>query len=804
MILNAMNHTGSGYTGCAPNTYVQLQAGTFTLSTGIYLVGVNGTELRGMGADQTHLVFTGNSTCQGGNGSCMIGFDSSDNTDPTSPGPSTIVNWTGGYAKGSTVLSVSNLQNITANVSEAVMDQCDTGYSGAPCTGTAIENNQLYDCGDEYELSPTRGCSVNGPDAGLARPHRFELEAYMVTACSPACGTNSAGTITIDTPLVNPDWGSRTPQVWFFTPLQFVGIRDLSADDSAVQSNIGGVSFKNCAYCWARGIAVLHAYNIGIYLTQTIHSDVTSNYVYDAGQHLTYDDPTGIKYNWSSNIVANNIIQAVRPALMCEGPCAGNVVIANETANNYTGDDFLFGGEWDGHSNGAAFDLIEHNVTDQLTEDLIHGGHWMQTNYRNLATGWEPCGNGQCGSFTAKDVSLAAVSTQSYNRYINYEGNILGTTGLAGNSYQISSATCSGSYLQSAPVIWILNCGNGGVNPPNPNIPGDTLGLGTVLRYWNWDSVNGSTQCNNSEVPTGAPVYPNSVPSPGCGGSYPASFYYSSRPSWWPSTISFPAMGPDVTGGNLGQCLGTPNAVGQYALVPATSSSQCAGRGWAAAWSGHANAIPALACALSLGMAPDGSGSAINFSEKTCYPSGSPTAATPTFSPTGGTPPQTVTISDTTPSSTIYYTTDGSTPTTSSNVYVTPFSVTVNPTIVKAIAIASGYAQSAVASATYSGSPTAATPVFLNPNGGNCTSGSPITVTTSSPSCNPYVYWSSTNPPTTSSNNTTNLSCLATVTIYAAVLGCPGYADSAVQSASFTLVGAPAPPTGVGVFVIGP
>jgi hypothetical protein len=77
-------------------------------------------------------------------------------------------------------------------------------------------------------------------------------------------------------------------------------------------------------------------------------------------------------------------------------------------------------------------------------------------------------------------------------------------------------------------------------------------------------------------------------------------------------------------------------------------------------------------------------------------------AATPTFSPAGGTysTAQSVTISDSTSGSTIYYTTDGSTPTTSSSVYSAPISVSVSKTL-KAIATASGYSQSAVGSATY-------------------------------------------------------------------------------------------------------
>jgi len=91
---------------------------------------------------------------------------------------------------------------------------------------------------------------------------------------------------------------------------------------------------------------------------------------------------------------------------------------------------------------------------------------------------------------------------------------------------------------------------------------------------------------------------------------------------------------------------------------------------------------------------------------KACYyqlTSGSPgAAATPTFSPAGGTysAAQTVTISSATAGAVIRYTTDGSTPTSSSAVYSTPFSISSTQTV-KAIATKSGYADSPVASASY-------------------------------------------------------------------------------------------------------
>lgn len=78
------------------------------------------------------------------------------------------------------------------------------------------------------------------------------------------------------------------------------------------------------------------------------------------------------------------------------------------------------------------------------------------------------------------------------------------------------------------------------------------------------------------------------------------------------------------------------------------------------------------------------------------------TVATPTFSPVPGTytAAQSVSISDATSGAIIYYTTDGTTPTTSSPVYSSAVAVSTNETI-QAIAVLTGETNSAVAAGAY-------------------------------------------------------------------------------------------------------
>ena len=165
-------------------------------------------------------------------------------------------------------------------------------------------------------------------------------------------------------------------------------------------------------------------------------------------------------------------------------------------------------------------------------------------------------------------------------------------------------------------------------------------------------------------------------------------------------------------------------------------------------------------------------------------------AATPTFSPAAGSYSSstvTVSLADATPGATIYYTTNGATPSTSSSKYSSPLTLSANTTI-QAIAAASGYTNSAVASATYG--VTAPSPTF-SVAAGNYTSTQTVSLSDTIPGASIYYTTNGSTPTTGSSLYSTPISVSATTTIQAIAVA-SGYNNSAVASATYTIT-APSP-----------
>lgn len=143
------------------------------------------------------------------------------------------------------------------------------------------------------------------------------------------------------------------------------------------------------------------------------------------------------------------------------------------------------------------------------------------------------------------------------------------------------------------------------------------------------------------------------------------------------------------------------------------------------------------------------------------------TAAAPVISPNGGTfaGSQTVTISSTTASSSIYYTLDGSTPTSASTLYSGPITVTTNTTL-NAIASAPNYLQSPVSTATFTFSDQTPTVAFT-PKPDTYPSAQSVTLSDADP--NAKIFYTTDGSPVTggSTQYTGPITVSATTTITA-------------------------------------
>ena len=166
-----------------------------------------------------------------------------------------------------------------------------------------------------------------------------------------------------------------------------------------------------------------------------------------------------------------------------------------------------------------------------------------------------------------------------------------------------------------------------------------------------------------------------------------------------------------------------------------------------------------------------------------------PITAPVALSPAPGTftTTQAVTLSDSTAGARIYYTTNGTTPTTSSTVYSAPLQVSATTTI-NAIAAAPGYSTSVLASGTYKINPTPGitAPVALSPAPGTFTTPQAITLSDSTAGARIYYTTNGTTPTTSSAIYSTPLQVSATTTINA-IAAAPGHSNSVLTSGTYKI-----------------
>jgi len=241
-----------------------------------------------------------------------------------------------------------------------------------------------------------------------------------------------------------------------------------------------------------------------------------------------------------------------------------------------------------------------------------------------------------------------------------------------------------------------------------------------------------------------------------------------------------PRRGP-TTGGTAVTITGTNFAAGAVVMFGGTAATSVAlvNSTTITAVTPAGSAGAATVTVINPGSQSGSLGSAFTYTASAVLPA-------PVFSVAAGTyvTPQTVIISDSTPGATIYYTTDGTTPTTSSTNYTGAITVSVTQTI-EAIAVETGFTNSAVASAAYTISTVLPTPTF-SPAGGRYTAAQTVTISDATAGTTIYYTTNGTMPTTSSAAYSGPITVNSSETVEAIAVK-TSFTNSMVGTAAYTI-----------------
>lgn len=547
---------------CASGQVVLLNSGTFVLK-GSLVVPSNVT-LRGAGANQTIL------SSQGKGGSAAISLGA---TPMNAPTISNDVSITGGTGAGSTSITVSSAKNIAVGSYLQITELNDpsfvtiNGDFGA-CT--------WCDGGTGYNGTRARGqisevTSVSGNTIGI-NPGLYLGYTH--------------------TPLATP----------FAAVAKYAGVENLQI--YANNTGAGATFYMGmCAYCWINGVEDNYTDGDHVDVEFSYHGEIVNSYFSNAYLHTpgTYDSCVSVRNKTTGLLMQNNILERLHVSIMIEWGAAGNVFAYNYMQGNFDQSSYNFMiSDVDGHGAHPQMNLFEGNISAGVNMDSGWGSNSHQTFFRN----WEKGTTKICSPLSGRGTVNCNSNFPASGYYLFQENNAF----LYG--YESSSINMVGDIAGSSQMAGLLMNGNGSTMPqvdtvvavcgPSPCGAG-SKNYGAQATGWAWGygtSSDGGGGSYDSVTPYNSRFFhgeyseitTNTTWASSTTHTLPASFYMTSQPSWWPTSVPFPAIGPDVTGG-IG-----PN--------------------------GHAYAIPAEVCYESTMGGSDTRNSPLTFNAGTCYPSG--------------------------------------------------------------------------------------------------------------------------------------------------------------------------------------
>ena len=591
----------------ATHNVVNIPAGTYYFTSVTF--GSQGHQvLRGAGPNLTTIIPTAGVGCAGGitNGLCLIDANDTSSGNPdVLPGGKQACSWTAGYAQGTTTITLSNCGGAPPTNGVVILDQAN---DISDTNGVFVCDTNIANCG----IEGTTGGNNNG--RSIAGVTHSQQQVTQITGVTSLGAGSYSVTVSPGVYFTNVR-ASQSPGAWWFDVVQNDGVENLTIDGSTMGSghptDFGNIGMYQCYECWVKNVRSENAGRYHVEPFMSFRDVIRDSYFYGAlgGASQSY----GIEFETASGVlVENNILQQTTAPIMV-GAGTGNVIAYNLSLDNYyTGGSGQFAqSSYFSHNAGNEMSLYEGNDMFGIWGDDSWGSSAQDTIFRNQLLGW----------YSGKTESTLPVAVRSRVRAINVVGNVLGQPGYH-NQYQAYATSTSGGVGGNTEATSIYSLGwvtqDGACSGGALNNSCDPSVLATLMRWGNYDTVTMGVKWDAAEASPGAVPYVNanftssyfaSLPQ-----TLPASLYYPSKPSWWPAAKAWPAIGPDVSSGNLGTCSGT------YAGAQATASSQCSGGSWSSAWGAHATSIPAHDCYLNVMQGPpDGTGSVLSFDASACY-----------------------------------------------------------------------------------------------------------------------------------------------------------------------------------------
>jgi len=391
------------------------------------------------------------------------------------------------------------------------------------------------------------------------------------------------GTVTVRNPLFW-DFSAGSPKIRFtFTGTKRSGVEDLKLDHTGT-SGCSNFDLQYCDSCWIKGVESTMAAGYHFTILGTVNGEFRDSYVHEAqtfGNNNAglafYGNPLyGSNSNWK---VENNIFDKLFPALELQN-CSSGFALGYNFSYGSAASATDAPASWtfaDNHGPHDMMNLWEGNIGELFGSDGYFGGSSHGTAFRNHLTGLNRNSNNH-----DEPVRLNRLSY-----YYNIVGNVLGSSSWTAAKYNQTADGCGGGtgiYRLGYPNIG--NCGltdvTGNAVPGGMTYP-DAKVASTLLRWGNYDYNSKAARWQASELPAGTPTPADQT--------LPASYYHTSRPSWFAAAVPWPPIGPEVTGGN-----GSGDT------------------------SGHVHKIPAQLCWESRNLGGGGT-----FNAAACYVGGSPT-----------------------------------------------------------------------------------------------------------------------------------------------------------------------------------